>query len=228
MVHKMFFDAMLVAGVNVAIAKSMYVAVLCGGPRWDEMTVEGARIAFNQKTKLRSTKKKPRLKLNPKSKTIKFGRPIGPSLLYEIHRKAKAITQIDFDLPIKLQSTTGTVPEISDLLLYGQTLKLNIPQKTCHITKIDKDDIIEFANTNPSIDDIEKYSDSFRLKKGITPQTTLLDAQRYMRKQKIHIIKSNDQNYLLKNTPLSEKNIERLANSRINIQRITNTGFGLR
>ena len=44
--HKMFYDAMIVAGVDKLKAKLMYAAVYAAGPWWDWRTIENARQAF--------------------------------------------------------------------------------------------------------------------------------------------------------------------------------------
>lgn len=43
-VHRMFYDAMLAAGVSRAKAKTMYLAVYYGGPRWDDTTVYNNKL----------------------------------------------------------------------------------------------------------------------------------------------------------------------------------------
>lgn len=45
-VHRMFFDGMIAAGVPRAQAQLMYAAVYLRGPRWDQMTVANARLAY--------------------------------------------------------------------------------------------------------------------------------------------------------------------------------------
>jgi hypothetical protein len=45
-VHKMFYEALIMAGVDELKAKLMYAAVYIGGPRWDRITVISARSAF--------------------------------------------------------------------------------------------------------------------------------------------------------------------------------------
>lgn len=45
-VHRMFYEAMLTAGVPTLKAKLMYAAVYAAGPWWDWRTVENARRAF--------------------------------------------------------------------------------------------------------------------------------------------------------------------------------------
>lgn len=43
-VHRMFYRAMLVSGVSVLRAKTMYLAVYFAGPRWDDMVVDIVRL----------------------------------------------------------------------------------------------------------------------------------------------------------------------------------------
>lgn len=45
-VHRMFFEGMLISGVPRAQAQLLYAAVYLRGPRWDEMTIANARLAF--------------------------------------------------------------------------------------------------------------------------------------------------------------------------------------
>jgi len=212
MVHWMFYEAMLVAGVGKIKAKTMYTAVMSLGPRWDEMTVEGARIAFSQTTKKAGRKKRYLSKVQ--------------------YRKGETIssvgTSIEPDFFSKIQRANGTITEIQGIRSYAQSLKFNIPQNTCKITRKDRDKIIEFAKNNPSIDDIENFSESLRLEKGIHPRSWMLDTERYKRQQKIHIIQSNDQNYLIECTLLGEKYINKLVNGRIKSQCISNNRFEAR
>jgi hypothetical protein len=215
----MFYEAMLAAGVGQVKATTMYTAVLCGGPRWDEMTVEGARKAFDKKTKSALLKKPSHIKpRNPKIKAIKFGSPIDSISLYEKRRTAKAVTQIDLDEPITIYDSTEDDTTILDYISNTKSIKLNISQKPCNLTERDKNAIVEFANTNPTLDEIENFSDSLRLEKGIAPEITMFDFERHMRQQKNHVVKINEKHYLLRNTALNDKNIKRLIESKVSIK----------
>lgn len=49
-VHRMFFQAMMAAGVPETRAKTMYMAVYLQGPRWDDTTIWNNTIANDLKT----------------------------------------------------------------------------------------------------------------------------------------------------------------------------------
>lgn len=44
-VHRMFYDAMISSGVDLKTAKIMYLAVLYGGPRWDDQAIYNTQLA---------------------------------------------------------------------------------------------------------------------------------------------------------------------------------------
>jgi hypothetical protein len=45
-VHRMFFEGMIASGVPRIQAQILYGAVYLGGPRWDQMTVANAKLAY--------------------------------------------------------------------------------------------------------------------------------------------------------------------------------------
>ncbi len=48
-VHSMFYEAMLVSGVSGLQAKTLYLAVRYGGPRWDDLTIANTLLASGGK-----------------------------------------------------------------------------------------------------------------------------------------------------------------------------------
>ncbi len=48
-VDRMFYEAMITSGVSAAQAKIMYLAVVWGGPRWDEQTIHNAQLPASER-----------------------------------------------------------------------------------------------------------------------------------------------------------------------------------